>query len=194
LGLAALIVIAGFLIFGWTVFSAISGIGDDFIQMTAPGTKEFDLSEVGEYTIFFENLSVVGGRLYSTGDAVPSGLEIEVVDLSSGEKVDLWSPKGSFSYSFGGRSGRSIAAFAIDHPGVYRMTAWYSPGREGPEVVLAIGHGFFEKVISAVLISFVALFGSVIIAAIILISAARRRQREEVRLREEGRLIRGRLS
>lgn len=194
MGLAALIVIAGFLIFGWTIFSAISGIGDDFIQMTAPGTKDLELQVVGEYTIFYENLSVVGGRLYSTGDAVPSGLEIEVVDLSSGEKVDLRSPKGSSSYSFGGRSGRSIAAFAIDHPGVYRMTAWYSPGREGPEVVLAIGHGFFEKAISAVLVSIAALFGSIIIAAAIVISTQRKRNREEDRLREEERLIRGRVS
>jgi hypothetical protein len=163
--LAALIVVAGFLIFGWTVFSAISGIGGDFFQMTAPGTKDFDLSEVGEYTIFYENLSVVGGRLYSTECAVPSGLEIEVTELSSGEKVDLSLPKGSTSYSFGGRSGRSIAAFAIDHPGVYRVAAWYSQGREGPEVVLAVGHGFFEKVISAVLVSSAVLFGSVIIAS-----------------------------
>lgn len=180
------------MIFGWTVFSAISEIGDDFVQMTAPGTKDFDLSEVGEYTIFYENLSVVGGRLYSTGDAVPSGLEIEVVDVSSGEKVDLSSPKGSSSYSFGGRSGRSIAAFAIGHPGTYRMTAWYSQRVEGSEVVLAVGHGFFGRVISAVLVSSAALFGSVIIAAIVLISAARRRQREEERLQEEVRMLRGR--
>lgn len=194
--LAALIVVAGFLIFGWTVFSAISGIGDDFVQMTAPGTKDFDLPEVGEYTIFYENLSVVGGRLYSAGDAVPAGLEIEVTDISSGEKVDLSSPEGSYSYSysFDGRSGRSIAAFSIDHPGVYRVTAWYSQRIEGPEVVLAVGHGLFGRVLSAVLISAAALFGSVIIAAVILISIARRRMKEEERLREEKRLIRGRVS
>jgi hypothetical protein len=192
--LAVLIVAAGFLIFGWTVFSAVSGMGEDFIQMTAPGTKDLDLLEVGEYTIFYENLSVVGGRLYSTGDAVPAGLEIEVTDLSSGEKMDLSSPKGSFRYSFSGRSGRSIAAFAINHPGTYRMTALYSRRGVGPEVVLAVGSGLFEKVISAVLISSAAIFGSLIIAAIILISAARRREREEERLREEERMIRGRVS
>jgi len=192
LGLAIIIVVAGFAIFGWTIFSGISGIGEDFIQMTAPGTKDLDLSEVGEYTIFYENLSVVGGRLYSTGDAVPEGLEIEVVDLSSGEKVDLRSPTGSSTYSFGGRSGRSIAAFVVDHPGAYRMKAQYPPGRGGPEVVLAIGSGFFGKVMTVVLISSASLFGSVIIAAAILISAARRRQREEERLQEEERLIRGR--
>jgi len=153
LGLAALIVIAGFLIFEWSVFSGISEIGDHFIQMTAPGTKDLDLSEVGEYTIFYENLSVVGGRLYSTGDAVPEGLEIEVVDLSSGENVDLSSPKGSFSYSFGGRSGRSIAAFAIDHPGSYRMTAWYSRRGEGPGkvgMIVFIASGSFKSPVRSI--------------------------------------------
>jgi len=186
------IVIAGFLIFAWTIFSGISGIGGDLIQATAPGTVDLDLQDVGEYTIFYENVSFVDGRFYSTGDAIPSGLEMEVVDLSSGEKADLHPSVGGSTYTIGGRSGRSIAAFAIDHPGVYRMTSRYSPGSEGPEVALAVGHDFVGKMISMMLVSSAAFFGSIIIAAIILVSIQRKRGREEERLREEARMIRGR--
>jgi hypothetical protein len=191
-GLAVLIVIAGLAIFAWTIFSGISEIGDELVQMTAPGTADLDLQEVGDYTIFYESAGIIDDRIYSTGETFPSGLEIEVEDLSSGEKVDLSSPKGSSTYTIGGRSGRSVMAFSIDHPGVYRMTTRYSPGREGPKVVLAVGHGFVGKIILLVMVSLAALFGSIIVAAAIVITTQRKRAREEERLREENRLIRGR--
>ncbi|HII06338.1 MAG TPA: hypothetical protein HA349_03175 [Methanotrichaceae archaeon] len=191
-GLAVLIVITGLSIFGWTIFSGLSGIGDELVLMTVPGTTDLELQEVGDYTIFYESVSVIDERFRSTGETFPSGLAIEIVDISSGEKVDLRSPTSSSTYTIGSRSGRSVMAFSIDHPGVYRMTTLYSPGRKGPEVVLAVGHDFMGKMISMMIVSFVAFFGSIIIAAAILISTQRKKQREEERLREEERMLRGR--
>jgi hypothetical protein len=190
LALAALVVITGLLIFGWMAYSALSDIGGDLVQMAAPGTAELDLEKAGEYTIFYEDVSVVEGRFYSTGEAVPPGLVIELLDLSTGEKVDLSPPFGSSTYTFAGRSGRSIAAFEIDHPGVYRMTASYPPGREGPQVVLAVGTGLFGGIASKIVVAIAALFGSIVIGAAILISGERKREREEERLREEDRILR----
>jgi len=192
LGLAALVVTAGILVFGWTIYSGISGMGDDLVRTTAPGTTDLDLQEAGEHTIFIESMSFEGGRFRSSGRAVPPGLEIEVVDLSSGEEVEVHPPRGRFSYRINSLSGSSIAAFTIDHPGIYRMNSRYSPGSEGPEVALAVGSGFTEKLIYAIFVSLAALFGSIILAAAILISASRRREMEAERLREEERLIRGR--
>lgn len=194
LALAALVVITGLLIFGWMAYSALSDMGGDLVQMAAPGTAELDLDKVGEYTIFYEDVSVVEGRFYSTGETVPPGLVIELLDLSTGEKLELSPPFGSSTYTFAGRSGRSIAAFEIDHPGVYRMTASYPPGREGPQVVLAVGTGLFGGIISKIVVAIAALFGSIVIGAAILISGERKREREEERLREEERMIRGRWS
>jgi len=188
--LAALVVITGLLIFGWMAYSALSDMGGDLVQMAAPGTAELDLDKVGEYTIFREDVSVVEGRFYSTGEAVPPGLVIELFDLSTGEEVDLSPPFASSTYSFAGRSGRSIAAFEIDHPGIYRMTASYPPGTEGPEVVLAIGSGFFGGIASKIVVAIAALFGSVAAGAAILIWGERKKEREEERLREEDRILR----
>ncbi len=190
LALAALVVITGLLIFGWMAYSALSDMGGDLVQMAAPGTAELDLDKVGEYTIFYEDVSVVEGRFYSTGETVPPGLVIELLDLSTGEKLELSPPFGSSTYTFAGRSGRSIAAFEIDHPGVYRMTASYPPGREGPQVVLAVGTGLFGGIISKIVVAIAALFGSIVIGAAILISGERKREREEERLREEDRILR----
>ncbi|MGB3943391.1 MAG: hypothetical protein WBK88_01195 [Methanothrix sp.] len=190
LALAALVVVTGLLIFGWMAYSALSGIGGDLVQMAAPGTAELDLEKAGEYTIFREDVSVVEGRFYSTGETVPPGLVIELFDLSYGEMVDLSPPFGSSTYTFAGRSGRSIAAFEIDHPGVYRMTASYPPGREGPEVVLAVGTGLFGGIASKIVFAVAALFGSIVAGAAILIRGERKREEEEERLREEDRIIR----
>lgn len=190
LALAALVVVAGLLTFGWMAYSALSDIGGDLVQMAAPGTAELDLDKAGEYTIFYEDVSVVEGRFYSTGEAVPPGLIIEVIDLSSGEELDLSPPFGSSTYTFSGRSGRSIAAFEIDHSGAYRMTASYPPGTEGPQVVLAVGSGLFGGIISKIVVAVAALFGSVAAGAAILIRGERKREREEERLREEDRILR----
>jgi len=190
LALAALVVITGLFIFGWMAYSALSDIGGDLVQMAAPGTAELDLEKAGEYTIFYEDVSVVEGRFYSTGETVPPGLVIELLDLSTGEKLDLSPPFGSSTYTFAGRSGRSIAAFEVDHPGIYRMTASYPPGREGPQVVLAVGTGLFGGIISKIVVAIAALFGSIVAGAAILISGERKREREEERLREEDRILR----
>ena len=183
------VALAGFLIFFFTLFLWLPGISEELIQMTAPGTVDLDLQEVGDYTIFYENVSFIDNRFYSTGDSFPSGLEIKVVDRSSGETVDLRPPWGSSTYNIGGRSGRSIAVFAIDHAGVYRITTWYYQGKEGPEVVLALGHNFMRKMISMMIISFAALLGSIAIAAFMLTSAKRKREVEEGRIREQERML-----
>jgi hypothetical protein len=194
LGLAALVVLAGLFVFGWTIFSAISEIGDGLTQIEAPGTPELNLQEVGDYTIFYENRSFVDGRFYSGGEGVPPGLVIEVVDLSTGEGVDLRPPAGEVTYGFAGRSGRSIATFEVRRPGTYRIESGYPAGSEGLNAVLAIGTDFFRGALYKIGLGLAALFGSILMAAAALISAARRREREEERLREEERMIRGRWS
>lgn len=192
LGLAALVVLAGLFVFGGTIFSAISEIGDGLTRIEAPGTSELNLQEVGDYTIYYENRSFVDGRFYSAGEGVPPGLVIEVVDLSTGEGVDLRPPAGEVTYDFAGRSGRSIATFEVRRPGTYRIESGYPAGSEGPKAVLAIGTDFFRGALYKIGLGLAALFGSIAAGAAILISAARRREREEERLREENRLIRSR--
>lgn len=192
LGLAALVVLAGLFIFGWTIFSAISEIGDGLTRIEAPGTSELNLQEVGDYTIYYENRSFLDGRFYSAGEGVPPGLVIEVVDLSTGEGVDLRPPAGEVTYDFAGRSGRSIATFEVQRPGTFRIDSVYPAGSEGPKAILAIGTDFFRGALYKIGLGLAALFGSIAAGAAILISASRRREREEERLREENRLIRSR--
>jgi hypothetical protein len=188
--LAFLALLAGIAIFAWSIFTGISSISDELVQVAAPGKADLDLQEPGSYTIFYENQSYFNGSFYYAGEGVPE-LQFEIIELSTGASIATYAPSGSFTYSIGGRVGRSILDFQTSRPGIYRISTSYPDGSTEPKVVLAIGHGLLEDTLSAVLTSLAAFFGSIIIAAGMAIVIYRRRQRAFERLREEERLIRG---
>ena len=168
-GLAVLVLAIGFSIFAWSLFSGINGLTGGLVQIVAPGTSDVNLKEAGEYTIFYENQSYVDGRFFYTGDNIP-GLQIKVIEKSTGNKLSTYSSPGSLTYSMGSRFGRAILAFRVSRPGIYQLSAYYPSDHEGHQVVLAVGHGFIEGILSTVTISLAAFFGSLIIAAALAIT------------------------
>jgi hypothetical protein len=189
-GLSVLILVVGLSAFVWLLFSSISGMAGGLIQVVAPGSADLDLGEVGEYTIFYENQSYANGSFYSTGKDV-SGLQIEIVEKSTGIKLATNLPSGSFTYSIGGRFGQAILTFQVSRPGIYQLLASYPQDYQGPQVILAVGHGFMGRIISIVITSLAAFFGSIIIAAALTIIIYRKRQKALDQQREEERLVRG---
>jgi hypothetical protein len=189
-GLAALIVVAGIALSISSMISGIGGLGSDLQQVVVPGNIDLSLSQIGEYTIFYENQTVVNGRVYLTNEGIP-GLQIDVKNKTTGQEVATYPPEGSTSYSFGSRFGRSVLAFNIDRPGIYELSAGYPKGVEGPEVVLAVGHGLFGSILSSVVYPLVIFFGSIAAAAAIAIVTHLKRQEAAKRAEEEGRMLRG---
>jgi len=188
--LAALIIIAGMALSFELLMSGLGSMGKDLIQVTVPGESSIYLPEVGEYTIFYESRSVFQGKIYSTGDEIPA-LEIEIANRTNGWEVVTYPPSESMSYELGGRLGRSVLAFQIDQPGEYVLSASYPQGSEGPEAVLAVGHGFFGNIISGVLTFLAVFFGSLLLGgAIIFLTFVQRREASK-RAAEEERRIRG---
>lgn len=54
-----------------TVFSNLNDMAEiPSIQVVVPGSSNITLSQPGKYTIFYEYRSVVGNRIYSTGEEV----------------------------------------------------------------------------------------------------------------------------
>ncbi len=188
-GLAVLVIIIGFAAFAASIYSGISDAESGLLQMLAPGRSDMFLFEPGEYIVFYENNSYFSGKFYSTGEQI-SGLEVRVREKSTGLDLATYPANTSFTYSLGGRSGRSIMAFSIERAGIYEVNASYS-GRDGPQAVLAIGKGMVEGLFSSILISLTALFGSIAIAAIITFVTYSRRKRALLKLEEEEGLIRG---
>ncbi len=188
-GLAILIIIIGFAAFAASIYSGISEAQSGLQQIAAPGEADLFLQGPGEYMIFYENNSYMDGRFYSTGEQI-SGLEIHVREKATGHNIATYPANTSFTYSLGSRSGRAMMAFNIERAGIYQFNASYS-GRMGPEVVLAVGKGMVEGLFSSIMISLLALFGSIAVAAVISFVTYRRRKKALLKQEEEERLMRG---
>ena len=186
--LAVLIVISGFAAFAGLLYSGISGSVEGLIQIKAPGNAELNLSGSGEWTVFYENNSYFDGKIYSTGEEI-SGLEIQVREKATGLDLAVYPAKVSHSYSLGSRSGRSILAFQAERAGLYQINSSYS-ARIGPEIMLSVGKGMAEGLISSIAISMALLFGSIVLASIVAYYTFSRRKRAFLKREEDERMMR----
>jgi hypothetical protein len=160
------------------LFKNLSGLADKLRQVVVPGNVELTLSKPGKYTIYYEYRSVVGTRIFSTEQSLP-GLECHLVSRATGSSIPLSRVTGSSSYTLGGRSGVAVLDFAIDRAGAYELSAGYPEGREGPEVVLAIGQGFTWGILIAVFGGLATVFGSMGAALAIAVITLLKRMRAE---------------
>jgi len=112
------------------------------IQVVVPGSSDITLSQPGKYTVFYEYQTMVGNRIYSTGEDIP-GIQVNLVSKESGDEIPLSSASVNRTYTVGSRSGIGLFDFAIDQPGTYELSASY-PAVQGqqqsPEIVLAVIH------------------------------------------------------
>ena len=178
--LAAALMLVGVLAAAVFVMS-LSTATEDMLQVVVPGEASLQVEEAGDFVIFYESKSIVDGRAFSTGPL--PGMTLRIVSDATGEPVDITEPSTTVSYDVGGRSGESIAAFTADEPGDYTLSAAYSDGQEGGEVVLAIGSGSTGAVGLALAIAGV---GMIIFLAGIILAV-----RTYVRRRRAKRLIDG---
>ncbi|MFO8058094.1 MAG: hypothetical protein R6V10_12425 [bacterium] len=167
-GLIILIGIGGFVFF---LFSSITGITDSLTQVLVPGEKRLTLTESGNYTVFIEHKSVYQGRVYTAGGS--SGLQLTVTAEDTGRELEVKPAASSATYNVGGRSGSAVWSFRVDRPGDYIISADYPDGREGGEMVLAVGNRFMKDLMTSIFgglgILFVALaLGTAIIVIVII--------------------------
>lgn len=154
--ISVLIFIIGISAFVLWLVNGISGITNGSQQFVVPGKSEIFLSEPGKYEIFYEYRSVVNGKVYLTEENL-SGLQCTLKDRSTDQFVSMENPSINSNYSLGGRAGISVLEFTVKKAGIYDLSAQYSSGKEGQEVVLAVGKGIGGK-ISGVIVVGIAIF------------------------------------
>lgn len=154
--ISVLIFIIGISAFVLWLANGISGITSGSQQFVVPGKSEIFLSEPGKYEIFYEYRSVVNGKVYLTEENL-SGLQCTLKDRSTDQFVSMETPSINSNYSLGGRAGISVLEFTVKKAGIYDLSAQYSNGKEGQEVVLAVGKGIGGK-ISGVIVVGIAIF------------------------------------
>jgi hypothetical protein len=180
-GLAIAVFIIGGSLFAVFLFNSLSGLTEALTQVVVPVKSEIIFSETGKYTIFYEYQSVVGNRLYYTGERL-SGLHCTLTSKVTGYRIALSRPMTRSTYSFGARKGVSVLQFNIDQPGIYEFSASYPRGQEGPEVVLAMGRGFMKKLMGTIFGGLALFFGSGAIAVAITVVTLLKRQKAKKQL------------
>lgn len=180
-GLAIVIFIIGVSLFTLFLFNSLIGLTEALTQVVVPVNSDILLPETGKYTIFYEYQSVVGDKLYFTGEKL-SGLQCTLTSKVTGYRVALSRPLTRSTYSLGGRKGVSVLEFNIDQPGIYEFSASYPGGHEGPEVVLAMGQGFLKNLMGTIFSGLAIFFGSGAIAIAIIVVTLLKRQKAKKQL------------
>ena len=175
-GLAAVIFIGGWVLFGLFLFRSLSKLPEKLQQVVVPGKTDITLAKAGNYTIYHEYRSVIGSRVFSSPRVV-SGLECRLVSKATGAEVPISTPLGTSRYSYGSRAGVSLFDFTIDRPGAYEFSGGYADTGEGPQVVLAIGQGFVAAILLTVLGCLAIVFGCIGLAVAIAVYTAVKRQK-----------------
>ena len=175
-GLAIGFFIIGQLSLTLFLFNNLSGLTGALTQVVVPAKSEIVFPETGKYTVFYEYQSVVGNRLFFTGERL-SGLHCTLTSKVTGYRVPLSRPLTRSTYSLGDRKGVSVLEFNIDQPGIYEFSASYPKGQEGPEVVLAMGRGFMKKLVGTIFGGLAIFFGSGAIALAITVVTLLKRQK-----------------
>lgn len=170
--IGAVVVVAGVIAFVVFLVTQISTIIPK-IQVVVPGTHEVQLPKPGKYTIFYEYQSVVDGKVYSTGQQL-SGMRVMLRHKNDSRQIELSQPSMSGNYQAGGRAGMSVLEFELENPGTYILTADYSSGVTGSNVVLAIGQ---FKLLGTILGGLGIFFGSAATGGIVIGRAYMKRRK-----------------
>jgi len=182
-GLAGVIFIGGWVLFGLFLFARLSRLPEKLQQVVVPGKTDITLAKAGSYTIYHEYRSAIGSRVYSSPRNL-SGLRCRVISVATGAEIALSTPLGSSHYSYGSRAGVSLFDFEIDQPGVYEFSGGYADTGEGPQVVLAIGQGFVGEILLTVFGSLAIVFGFIGLAVAIAVYTAVKRQKARERAQD----------
>jgi hypothetical protein len=166
----ALLAIASGALFIFLLFDGLSHTTDNLVRVVVPGSSDPFLQKCGDYTVFLEEQSSVGGKIYSTTQPI-TGLSCKLSAKDSHDEITFHHPGTSTNYAIGGRSGKSVLAFHIEKPGMYLFACGYGENK-GPETVVAVGSGVAQRIFRTILLSMLSLFGgggaTIVLLALIL--------------------------
>ncbi len=135
------------------------------IQIVVPGARDLYLPEAGKYTIFYEYLSIIDDKTYSTGESL-SPMLAGLQSRQYYKIFELSTPSRTMRYKEGGRAGVSIFEFEIEYPGNYLFYTEYAGDVNGPDVVFAIGK---VRTLGTTPLGLGGFFGTLIISGFIIV-------------------------
>jgi hypothetical protein len=161
--LAPLVFGAAVGVFALLVIKGIGSIDRDLSRIIFPGTATLHLARVASYTVFYENESIVNGRVFSTGEKL-SEMNCSLAGSGSGAAIPLHRPSTRTSYQTGKASGVSVLEFQLKSPGDYEMTCNYVTGQTGEAIVFAIGPEIGSRIWITIVPALLTMFGGFTLA------------------------------
>jgi hypothetical protein len=143
--LAPLILLGACGAFALILFVGLRSIDRDLVRVIVPGRITLHLAKPGPYIVFYEYESTIGDRVFSTGQRL-QGIQCTLQDAASGAVVHLSRPSGRTSYQSGSASGYSVLEFQNRAASNYDFACGYESGRQGKEVVFAVGPDFSKRI------------------------------------------------
>lgn len=174
-GIGVAVAVAGVVAAVLTMVLGLLSMDDDAIRFTVPGRNEYYL-EAGNYTVFHEYRSELGGEFYNTMNADISGLRMSVYAYDLEDYIEIKQPMGSSTYSIGNRQGYSIWSFEMEEDSQVIIESAYLEG-EGPKAVLSVQNGFGGGIIKTVLFFILFLFGGLGAAGLIIALVSSKRSK-----------------
>ncbi len=174
-------ILAGFCVFGYSIFHGIFHMADSLTRAAVPGDKDLTLQGNLKYTIFAEEQASAATGIYSVR-RVGAGLTCRIREEASGKEIETRAPIGATTYNVGNRVGRAMLVFDTKNPGVYRLSCGYADGSQRSGVTVAVGSGADEEIVKAVLTGLGGMFGGGILGAIVLVTVYLMREKAKRRL------------
>lgn len=128
-----------FIAFVWIVVGSVRHMTANLTRVIFPGETAVQLTHVGPQIVFYEYESHMGNRAFHTSDDLKE-MHCTLVNSITGVKIPLRTPKAHTTYTDTGHySGYSVLEFRLESPGAYDFTCNYTQGKEGEQVVFAVG-------------------------------------------------------
>ncbi len=150
---------------GWAVYRAVSQ--ETLARDLVPGTLTFTVDKPGDYSIFYEHRSIIGGR-HITGPTTPPTFDLSLTD-ARGNAIDIEPYRANYTYETPSYQGMGLYWFHIAQPGDFTLEV---TTRATGDFVLAVGETRLGLILSGILglltgCMFLVLFGVGVILFII---------------------------
>lgn len=159
---AGLVFLLGIGLFAYYIIDTLLNLDDSFIRVSLPGSRVVGLDHPGDYTIFLET-----GENSDYGPR-PGANDLRItIEKPGGGEVSLSRPRGSSTYSFNDRTGRSVAAFNLKRPGKHTITASFVGNQPLQPMALTLTHEFGSKLAYVILTSMGIFFGTILLSGLL---------------------------
>lgn len=133
-----IVLIVGGSVLGLRSFIGLfSGMTENEILVTVPGSHSVLFEEATTYTAFHLHRTSYNDRFYDVGHDL-EGLQIILTSTETGLEIPVERIGSHSNYSNSGRAAYSAFRLTVDQPGSYDLAASYPEGQEKAESVLSI--------------------------------------------------------